>query len=635
MISAFRSYLNTWVVRALFLVLVAAFAMWGVGDVIRNIGTTTWVAKVGDQTIEPPQLDEMFRGALAQYSRSQPGAQPTAAVRMQIAEQTLNDLILRTAVDLQVQRMRLLVPDAALRESIFAIPAFRGPNGAFDRQVFETVLRNNGLTETRFLALQHDDLARRELLEPVRSGVAVPDVLTRQAFDYRFERRAADMVEFPFAAVTPPAPPDQATLTRWYENHPWLYGTPEYRRIKAVILAPQTVAKDIPVSDADLHAAYEQRRDQYVVPDKRSVQVLLTGDETKARALADQWRAGADWAMMQAAAKADGATAAELDAASEREIPVPELAKAVFAAVPQTVSDPVHSPLGWHVFKVTATTPGSERTFDQVKDELRDQLAAAKASDLIYDRANKLDNILATGASLDQIPDDLGLAAVAGSLDAEGKTPDGIAAPIPGPPELRSAIIAAAFKLQPGDPPHLVEVPTPQEGGSSYYAMQVESIVPPAVRPYNEVKDQVLADWTKDAVNRVQNAASANLLAAIDKGQSIADAALVAGLTLRKTPLADRATPTEGMPPPLQQALFNMNKTGDAIQLETPDGFLTAVLTEIKEPDPKDNPTGFTEVRNRLNQETADDVEQIFANALRARASPQINQAAVAQVAQP
>ena len=33
MISAFRRYLETWVVRAFFLIMVLAFILWGVGDV--------------------------------------------------------------------------------------------------------------------------------------------------------------------------------------------------------------------------------------------------------------------------------------------------------------------------------------------------------------------------------------------------------------------------------------------------------------------------------------------------------------------------------------------------------------------------------------------------------------------------
>jgi hypothetical protein len=52
MISAFRRYLETWYVRAFFLVMVAAFVLWGVGDMLRVVGTSTWVAKVGGTTIE-------------------------------------------------------------------------------------------------------------------------------------------------------------------------------------------------------------------------------------------------------------------------------------------------------------------------------------------------------------------------------------------------------------------------------------------------------------------------------------------------------------------------------------------------------------------------------------------------------
>jgi parvulin-like peptidyl-prolyl isomerase len=88
------------------------------------------------------------------------------------------------------------------------------------------------------------------------------------------------------------------------------------------------------------------------------------------------------------------------------------------------------------------------------------------------------------------------------------------------------------------------------------------------------------------------------------------------------------------MPPILQQALFNM-KQGEVTEQETPDGFVIAVLTDIQEPDPKQEPAVYAEVRDRLNRETADDVGQIFANALRARTSTRVNRSVFEQVAQP
>ena len=50
MISAFRRSLDTWPVRGFFLIMVAAFIVWGIGDVFRLVGTVApgwprWAAR--------------------------------------------------------------------------------------------------------------------------------------------------------------------------------------------------------------------------------------------------------------------------------------------------------------------------------------------------------------------------------------------------------------------------------------------------------------------------------------------------------------------------------------------------------------------------------------------------------------
>ena len=174
------------------------------------------------------------------------------------------------------------------------------------------------------------DLTERQLLGTVAAGAAPSAELVKQVFGYQFEKRSADVVELPFNAVPAPSTPDEAVLQRWYDNHPDFYSTPEYRKIKAVVLSPETLAKDIPITDADLRAAYDARKAQYVKPERRSVQVVQVPDAAKAQALATQWRGeggrgGADWAAMQAAAKAAGGSAIELTDAVESGLPTAEL----------------------------------------------------------------------------------------------------------------------------------------------------------------------------------------------------------------------------------------------------------------------------------------------------------------------
>lgn len=640
MLSAFRSTLNTWPVRMFFLLLVLAFAVWGVGDMVRVwFASDNYAAKVAGYRIEGPQLQQAYQRGMAELTRTLGSRiEPTPEMRRMVANQAIQQLVTQTAVNAEVSRMGLQVTDDALRQITYAMPAFRGPGGQFDRNTFLAVLQRNGMDEARFVDMMRADLADKQLLGAVRAGATAPGVLADDLFRFREEKRVAEAVELPFAAAPAPPAPTEAQLRRYWENHPDRFSSPEYRRIKLVILAPETLAKYMTVSDEDLRAAYEQRKSEFQVPEKRSIALLAAPDEGKAKALLEKWQGGADWAAMQDAAKQEGATAAEFPDTTEKELPVPALAQAVFAATPDAISGPVKTDLGWYVVKVIKVTPPNERTFEQVKDDLQKQVAEQKAADAIYDRANKVEDTMAGGTALAELPADLGLTALTGTLDAQGNTPEGHPAPIPGPPELKSAILTAALHAKPGDPAHLTEVPPAAGAGpqqvSSYYALEVESITPPAVKPLDTVKDQVEQDWNKEAIRHEQDQAAAGILAAVKGGQSLEDAALKAGVSVRRLPAAGRNGGVEGVPQQLVGPLFSLKK-GEPTMIETPTGFVVAVLSEIEQPDPKADAAAYDQVRNTLRRSIGDDLENVFVTALRMRDNPRINRQMVDSLVEP
>ena len=633
MISTFRRYLDTWVVRAFFIILVACFGFWGIGDVMKMVTTSTWVAKVGDREIEPPELDQAYRREMAQVARMMPAGQdPSVDIKRAVARQALDRLVGQTAIAQEVSQLRLAVPEDALRQAIYDMPAFRGPSGQFERSTFEAVLRNNGLTEPRFLEMMRSDIGQKQLLEAVRAGAQAPDMLTAQAFAQQSEQRSADVADFPLAAPSSLQTADEATLKRWYDNHPDLYSSPEYRKIKAIILSPKLLAKDIPVSDEELKAEFERTKESFTKPGKRSVQVILVQDEAKAKALAEAWRAGADWSAMQEKAKEAGGSGVELTDATEPEFPSPELGKAVFAAAPGTVPEPGKSALGWHVLKVGKAEPGTIPDFEALKPDLQERVLAEKSADLIYDRANKIDNALASGSTLDELPGDLGAAAIAGSMDASGKTLAGEPAPIPGEDALRTALIAAAFQVPKGDAPRLTEVPLPGHG-SAYYALAVEDVTPPAVKPFDAVKAEVAADVARDGVRKRAEQAAAKMLAAIKGGQSFAEAAAASGGQVRRTAPFSQTAPGD-VPPEIVQAVFDLKK-GEPGMIETPSGFSVFTPVEISSADPKADPLGYDKVRAGLARSVGDDLELTFASALRQRAGVKVNETLLNNFIQP
>ena len=635
MISQFRRYTDSWIARGFFILMAISFVGWGIsGDLFRLMGPPSWVAKVGGETIEIPAFQTEYQRAMTQQSRNlPPGQEAPPALRRQVGQQTLDRMVAQMALAKELKDLRVVSPDDAVATAARAMPAFQDKDGKFSKDIFDSVLRNNGFTEARFLSELRSDITQKQLLSILSTSFLAPDAEVKPLYDSEFEKRSADMALFPLSAAPEPAAPTDAELTRWYDNHPESYATPEYRRIKAIELSPQSLSSEIKVPDDELRAAYDEHKADYVIPEKRSAEVISVQDEAKAQALADQWRGGADWTAMQAAAKGDGAAAITQDDATQVQFPDPDLAKAVFSTPAEEVAQPVKGQLGWFVVEVTKIAPGSVTTFDQAKDKLRERALAGKAADLMYDRANKLDQLLGNGTSLDDLPGDLGVVGVAGTLDAQGDTQAGSPAPIPGAAELKKAIIDAAFQAHQGDQPQLTEVQTPSTGGSAYYALTVEAIIPPGKKPFDAVKDQAADDWKQDQRERFQNQAATAMMTAVQGGKSFSDAATIAGVTPKLSPLVTRDQSDPGMPQMLQRVLFGMKK-GEATMVETPEGFVVAQLVEIAPPNAGADKIGYDSAKTAITKSINNDMATVFVDAVRQRVNPQVNQQAFNSVVQ-
>ena len=68
MLQAIRSKAGSFVVKALFALLILTFGVWGIGDIFRTHSTDTVVATVGDHSIRADELQTALRRALEQLS---------------------------------------------------------------------------------------------------------------------------------------------------------------------------------------------------------------------------------------------------------------------------------------------------------------------------------------------------------------------------------------------------------------------------------------------------------------------------------------------------------------------------------------------------------------------------------------
>ena len=636
MLTALRRLASTWVAKAFFMLLVLSFGIWGIGDTVRNLGRDTALARVDGQAIEMDEAQSALRREMQRLSRTV-GQQfeNDPRVRRVMAEQAVDQLVLDRVLRAETTRLGVTVPDGAVREFVFNLPAFRGPaGGGFSRAALDNFLRSNGLSEADFLTLVRADLARQQVSTAVRAGAAAPSELAQRLLRWRDQQRAATVVALPTAAAPEPPEPAEAALRRYHENNPQSFSSPEYRDAAVAVLTADIMVREVEVSDADVAAAYAERRTTYETPERRTLDQALVPDEAAAKRVADELAAEPEMPFADFAARTEvaGGQATQLGNVDRAALPLPELAEAAFALPAGGVSPPVRSAFGWHVLRVTGIAAGKNRPLEEVRDELRAALAQERAADLAFERSNQVEDALGGGATLEEAAKRYGLGYATVRTDASGNGPDGAKVELPVIEAAREPLLRAVFEAEAGAAPRL------KENEAGFVAVELREVVPPALRPFETVEPQVREAFLADARRREQEERAAALLTAARGGKSLADAAREAGLGSHEVGAVKRAqggeAPGGAVPPELLAPLFEL-KPKEATMVPTRDGFAVAQLLEVTEPDPDADADALAKLRAETGRTLGADIEAQFVAALRARADVRINSRMLDALAQP
>jgi peptidyl-prolyl cis-trans isomerase D len=278
------------------------------------------------------------------------------------------------------------------------------------------------------------------------------------------------------------------------------------------------------------------------------------------------------------------------------------------------------------VLQIERIEPAATRSLAEVRDELRLAVARERATDIAYERANRVEDALAGGGSLAEAAQRFGLQMVTAVLDATGRSPAEETVPLPVPEAQQAELLRAVFAARQGDAPRMTEL------GDGFVAIELRGVTPPALRPFESVEPAVREGFLAEARRRAAEERAAALLAAIRGGRPAAAAAEEAGLAAQRIgPFGRNPAAAGPLPPELVAPLFATDRDG-ATMVETRDGFAVARVAEVLRFDPASDPLGLGRVRTEVEQAMQEELEQQFAVALRARARVEFNRTLLNQV---
>lgn len=488
-----------WMIIVALIVGLGGFGITNFGGSLQSIGA------VGDT---PIPLNRYFT-ALQREIRaveSQTGQQVSLAEAeaLGIVQNARAQVITDTTLENELTRMGVGIGDGPVRQAVLEFDAFLDANGQFDRETYRFTLQQNGLSEAEFEEQLRGDTARSLIQGALLGGTALPAAYESSLVNYIGARRSYVFAQLTADALDAPVgAPDDAALTAYYEANAPAFTTPETRDITYVWLTPEMMLDEVEIDEDTLRALYDERITEYVQPERRLVEQLLYPDTAAAQAARDRFDAG-DITFDELVAER-GLELSQIDLGDVTELQLGSAGPAVFAMSEPGVIGPVDTNLGPALLRMNAILGGVTTTFDEARADLSLEIGQDRARRIIADMITDLDDLLAAGATLEELANDTQLQL--GQIDYH----PGQDADIAG----YNAFRETADEVREGDFPELTEL---EDGG--IFAMRVNGITPPALRPLDEVRDEAVAGWQVQETARLLAEKAETLKAQLDAGDA-------------------------------------------------------------------------------------------------------------------
>ena len=619
MLDALRRGSTGWVAKILLAVLVLSFAVWGVADVFTGFGRGS-LAKVGEQEIRVEDFQRQLQNELQIISRQSGRRLSMEEARAAgLDNRVLAQLMAWAAVEQHATNLDLALSNETLVEELKVDPAFKGPDDKFSRLTFENVLNQMGLSERGFLNLRRRDEVREQLTAALVNSVAVPDTMINLVNAWREEKRVAEYFTIDQdKAVTVPEP-DDAKLKSTYEANKGEFTSPEFRKLAVLALSIDTLKDKMDVSDAEIAASYEDSKNTYNTPERRRVQQIAFKDKSAAQEAKVALKDGKAFGEV---AKEAGAKDADIDLGliTKGQLIDPKIADAAFSLEKDQVSDVVEGRFATVLLRVSAIEPAVTRTLADVKDQVRDKLAAQKAQNELQGLLDRVEDNRAAGKPLKETAEEMNIDYLEiPATDRYNKTPDDkLAIALPD----AQSVIKTAFDSEVGLENEGIEL---RDGG--YAWVDVLGVTGKTQKPFDEVKDEVKKLTIKQERDRLVSELATKLVERADAGESME--ALVkeaAAPKLDTSPPFTRTTEPHGMSKDAVSKAFTLAK-GKAGSAPTTDGKSRTVfkVTEIT-PAPEPTKEQREKISSELKNQLRDEALSAYVIALQDRLGASINQ---------
>jgi peptidyl-prolyl cis-trans isomerase D len=591
------------------------------------------VATVEGQDITVARFRRVYQQQMQAYRNAYGGSMDERLLKqLGVDQRIVQQLIEEEAALAEARRQGIAASDAEVRARILALPAFQ-ENGHFIgneryRQLLQ--MQNPPINPGEF----EEEVRRGVLLEKLQGAltdwITVGDGAVTDEFNRRNEKVKLAVVAFPADKFKDTVAVTDADIAAHFETKKDTYTIPEKRKIKYALIDLQTIRQRTTVTAADVQRYYDDNQQQYSTPEQVRASHILFKTEGKDDAAVKKQaedtlakvKGGADFAALATKLSEDEVSATkggDLDFFGKGAM-VKEFDDVAFALKPGDTSDLVKSEFGYHIIRVTDKKAASTRSLDESRVQIEEILKSERAQKEAERISTELAGKLTKPEDLDTVAKGQGLAVAESGFFARDEPIVGLG--------MAPAIGNRAFELKTGE---VSEALRSQNGFAFITVTGTQDARVPAL---DEVKARVRDDVQKTkAVEAARQKATA-IAAQLKSAGDFSAAAKAAGLEAKTTDLIVRgaALPDVGMSSAVDAVAYTLPQGGVSDPIVTDTGAVIVKVLEKQSPTADEVKNGRDAVKNELLNQQKQRFYGSYMTKARERMNIKSNPAVIAQV---
>ncbi len=555
-----------WVIMGLIIV---TFALFGLGSYLQD-EVVNYVAKVNDVDISPPEVQlayEQQRDRMEQMLGD--SFDPSIIDEQQLRKSALDSVIRQQLLVQEAAREGLAVGDNLLAMSIQSIPALQ-VDGRFSEEKYQQALFQRGMTPAGFEYDTRRVLQAEQLTSGLTQSAFVTEAELDQAYRLQAQKRDFAYLLIPAAIFEVDVQIADELVTVYFDTHSDEFMIPEQVRLAWVELSGDELSKTIEVSEDDLGAYYEEKKESLASKEQRkAAHILIAVDSDAGKDVVEEKRKQADNLLQQIRDDADFAALAkeysdDPGSASSggdlgyfaRGVMVPEFDEVAFSLNTGDVSDVVRTQFGFHIIKLDDVRGEEIPTLEESREQLVAELQRQSVDDLFYEQLDQLSDLsYENPESLEAIGDSLGLEVRISEWISEQGGPG--VGEYPG-------VAAVAFSedvLEQGNNSEPLEV-----GPLTVVVVRVEEREPAKPSALEDVSERIVVTLKKQAAQEQAQARGLELLKELEQGTSLEELKDDEALELKKAEGVERSV--TGYNPELVAEIFRLVRPVDGTPIQ-------------------------------------------------------------------